>query len=498
MTHRLAFRAPLFGLSLFALGACAPTGGTGVDSGPFDGGPLPDAGGNVEPECTSNDDCSDGDLCAAVGGVVMCVPNPNPPGPGDGTICEDCPAPGECRSMVCVQPSGTGAFCEFDPECEEGVELCIAGRCTPDPRTPTSCEDDGDCYAGLTCSADNVCTCAFATDCPIGLECLDGACVPGPGGACSADSECPAATSSCEGTPVCDRGICQDPCVCAIEHPNLAGEWEMDSTLNIREALPDWLDDFLREAEGPLRFIAGDATCIDFGLPDWVESEICDLVRPLIEQYVPAWVQPVARAIADMNDVLSTWEIEETMVLEPGVVTDSYRGTHTWDRVRFLYRGMPLTGTPETIRGWRFTPSPFNASAVCGTFHIERHDVNVSISAIFAWLVDALVYFLTDMEHDSLGSALADAASGFCDALADFADDQVSYDVRDTVYDVCTGQIEAQVDAALQRLLEAQIGTSPITLRGQSEITGPNRIGVGIWDGTLLGREFSGTFNATR
>ena len=45
----------------------------------------------------------------------------------------------------------------------------------------------------------------------------------------------------------------------------------------------------------------GDAACIDFGLPMWVETEICDLVRPLIEMYVPSWAQPLFRAVADLS-----------------------------------------------------------------------------------------------------------------------------------------------------------------------------------------------------
>ena len=450
-----------------------------------------DAGPPTGPECAGDADCGAGFVCAAVDSVPRCVPDPTPPPPGDGTDCSPCPSPGECRDEICVQPTEGGAFCEFDPECGEGL-LCIAGRCTPDPRVPRPCEDDGDCYAGLTCGPEMLCVCAHTTDCPIGLICEAGACVPGPGGEpCVADDECPSGS-------VCDAGRCRDGTVCDIEHPDLAGTWAMTSELRIREALPAWLDDFLATVEGPLRFIAGDATCIDFGLPDWVEMEICDLVRPLIEDYVPAWVLPIARAIADMNDVLSTWVIDETMVLENGAVTDAYRGTHTWDRITFLYRGTPLMGTPETIRGWRFSPSPFNASAVCGTFHIERHDVNVSISAVIAWVVDALVYLLSDGAHDTLGGALAAAASGFCTALGDFADDTVDYDVRDTVISVCTSQIASLTDRALMQLLDARIGTSPITLRGQAPVTGPNSLRPGVWDGTLLGRGFSGDFSAMK
>ncbi len=101
-----------------------------------DGGPPPPMDSGPTPECLSNGECESGFLCAAVGGVPTCVPDPDPPPPGDGTDCSPCDAPGECRGGVCVQPSTSGAFCEFDDACGEGL-LCIAGRCTPDPRVPT-------------------------------------------------------------------------------------------------------------------------------------------------------------------------------------------------------------------------------------------------------------------------------------------------------------------------------------------------------------------------
>jgi len=445
------------------------------------------------PECAGDDDCGSGFVCAAVDGEPRCVPDPDPPPPGDGTDCRPCDAPGECRDGVCVQPSMSGAFCEFDPECSEG-ELCIAGRCTPDPRTPTPCAVDTDCYAGLTCGPAMTCICLFDTDCPAGLVCEDEACVPPPGSGtpCVADAECP-------GGEVCDRGSCRDGMLCDIAHPDFSGTWAMQSVLRIREALPSWLDDFLMAVAGPLRFLGGDAACFEFGLPDWVETELCDLARPYIERTFPEWTRALFRAIADLNDVLNEWHIDETMTLTPGGVTDAYRGEHTWDRLTIYYRGMPLMGTPETIRDWRFSPSPFNASAVCGTFYIDRHDVNVSIGAIIAWAVDVLVYAITEGEHDSLGSALSAASSGFCRAIADFAADNIDYSgVGDTVFSVCTSQVETLIDRALRELLDARIGTSPITLRGEAPVTGPSSLRPGTWDGTLLGSGFSGDWSAMK
>lgn len=481
-------------LSSTALSGCAVAGTTPHDGGaPAQDGGLrqPDAA-SVAPECASNDECPHGFVCAAVSGQPRCVPDPDPPPPGDGSDCRPCPAPGQCRAGACIQPSASGAFCEFDDGCPD-TELCIAGRCTPDPRIPVPCTDDAMCPIGLSCGPAGTCLCSHTTDCPIGLICLDsGLCGPGPGGdSCVADAECPAES-------VCDAGRCRPATVCDIAHPDLGGTWNMQSVLYIREALPSWLESFLATVAEPFRFLAGDATCIDFGLPTWVETEICDLVRPFVDDHLPPWSFAVFRAIADLNDVLSEWHVKERMQLTAGGVPDSYRGTHEWLSITMMHRGVPIEGTPETILDWRFSPSPFNASAVCGNFHIERHDVNVSIGSIIAWAIDMVVYEASDHRWPSVSAALTELATGFCNALADAADAAIDYDVRGTVRSVCESALASLIDTAVREILDARIGASALTLRGQAPVTGPNSLRPGTWDGTLLGREFSGEFAADR
>lgn len=464
-----------------------------ADAGtPGDGGaPLLD--GAAPAECTADgDDCPAGFVCAAVMGTPRCVPDPDRPPPGDGTDCRPCKAPGECRMGVCVQPSPSGAVCEFDGECADG-ELCIAGRCTPDPRIPVPCGEAMSCPGAFVCM-EGLCRCTATTDCPIGLECVAGACVPGPGGdACVADADCPS-------DYVCEAGRCRPRTLCDIENPDLAGTWTMVSTLRLREALPGWLDSFLEAVEEPFAFLGGTTTCIDWdGLPAWVDSAICDLVRPYVDMYLPPWSRAVFRAISDLNDVIGTWVIDETMTLRPGAVRDSYRGSHTWNRVTFMYRDMPVVGDPEDILDWRFSPSDFNASAVCGEFNIERHAIHVSVGSIVAWLVDAIIYEVSDGRWAGLREALTDVADGFCMGLAAAAEENVDYPgVGGTVMSICSDLVSAGIDAAVRAVLDARIGADAITLRGHAPIGGPNTLRGGVWDGTLLGRGFSGDFDAWR
>lgn len=487
-------------LALFALAPAVLfpvlTGCSEGDTRPArDGGVMMSLdGGAPMPECTATlDTCPTGLVCAAVMGVPRCVMDPDPPPPpppGDGTECGTCPAPGECRMGTCVQPSPTGDFCEFDDACDAG-QLCIAGRCTPDPRIPVPCTDASMCPSGFVCASGR-CACAFSADCPIGLACVGGACVPGPGGACIADADCAA-------TEVCEDGMCVDRGVCDIENPDFAGTWQMHSVLRIREALPAWLSDFLDFVAGPFRFLSGESSCmLDWGLPRFVEDAICSAAEAYVVDALPPWAGPVFGAIADLNDVLGTWDIDETMVLTPGSLRDSYRGTHTWTRVRFMYRAEMIFADSTDIVDWRFSPSAFNANAVCGIFNIERHTVNVSIGSIVAWAVDAVIYEASGHEWDGLAEALGAVVSGFCTGLADAAVGVGGESVRGTVSRLCTSTLSSLADTAIREVLEARIGASPITLRGTAPITGPRSLRPGRWNGTLLGSGFTGDFDAWR
>lgn len=491
---RLAWSGPILFLAL-ALTACAaggnePDGSVGTpDSSTFD------AGGG--PECASDEDCSRGFVCAAVDGVPTCVADPTPPPPGDGTDCSPCPAPGECRAGVCIQPSSTGDFCEFDGVCALD-ELCIAGRCTHDPRIPIPCTDSSMCPTGQECVAGE-CTCDVATDCPSGLICVAGDCTPGD--LCVADDEC-AAGEICDPIGATGTG-CRPAGPCDITMPNLSGDWTMRSRLHVRDALPEWLSDFLYAVDGPIRFLLGeDCSVIDWGLGDTIEQAVCDLILDQIA--VPDWADGVFTAILALNSVLSTWDIDEVMTLEgSGTVGvdasgDAYRGTHTWQSITFYHRGTALPpATPADLGGdWRFAPSPFNASAVCGLFHIDRHDVYVSVGGIVAWIVDTLVEEITDGAYSSLSDVLAALAGTACDTIANAAEGLYA-GIGDDVDAVCTSLLADLIDRAITELIEARLGASPITLRGDSPV-GPNTLAPGVWEGTLLGSDFPGEFCAER
>jgi len=480
----------LLSAALLLSSACAASsGGDFATARVAPGDPPADA-----TECTTDTDCPGDFVCRTFSVGPRCVlpESVTPHPPGDGTTCGECPAPGECRDSACVQPDLGGAFCEFDPECGDGM-LCIAGRCTPDPRVPHSCPDTASCDGSLVCSVDGRCVCTTTSDCPVGLVCSpDGSCVPDDPGGCIADDECPVGG-------ICDGGRCLTGDACMVVDPPLEGVWDLDTVLRLREALPGWLDTFLATVAGPFALIAGHTSTLDLGLPGWVEDLAAAALTSWADANLAPWERQLLGAIADLNDILSTWNIQETMSLVPAGVPDAYTGDHTWTEVAFTYRGAPMRGRPEDIIGWSFMPSPFDANATCGTLNIERHDVNVSIGAIIAWAVNAIVYESTDHRYASLDEALTAVTGGFCESAAAEAAAAVDFPgVESATYSWCSRTLGGLVVSAVDALNNARVGADLMTLKGHAPIVTDRLLTPGVWEGTLPGGDFTGDFTANK
>jgi hypothetical protein len=465
---------PLALALLASLAAACNVGGPVARRG-HDAGVAPWTDAGVVP-CAPTTPCPDGLVCTD----GLCIaPRPD-------ETCGPCPAPGECRMGRCIQPDPSGEICEFDDACGLGV-LCIGAHCTPDPRVPVPCGPLGECAGGLTCLGDR-CGCAFTVDCPSGTECVAGTCAST--GGCLADADC-------GGAWVCEAGVCVDRAVCEAVDPDLSGVWEMSSTLRLREALPSWLSGLLDAVEGPFRYLSGDGPCFDLGGFGFLEGAVCALVAP-VRDSLPAWARSLLGAIAELNVVLSTWHVNERMELVPTGTPDVYAGTHTWTRVRFVSRSTAIEVDPRTLFDWRFEPDPFSASASCGTLTLSRHEIDFSIGAVIVWLVNAVIEESTDGAYRDLGSAARAVTDGFCRALADAAATSVDSRLAPVVRAACDAEIGDAIDGAVRAIETARLEVSPLTLRGHATIEGPRSLRPGRWDGTLLGSDFTGDWEAWR
>ena len=440
--------------------------------------------------CMTDDDCPGDYTCEVRGTVRICIaPDIFAP------MCEDCPAPFECRDGICFMPDETGAVCEFDPECEEG-ELCIAGRCTWDPRLPRPCELDADCPSGLECSMEGSCVCDERADCPSGTYCAaDGSCRPEDGG-CIGDDECPLGT-------FCDRGMCLGEAACDVVHPDLETDpvWNVSSTYNFREALPGWLSTTLDLVAGPARFLAGDSDYPELGLPDALEiaigALINDAVRDWVDTYLPPYAQDALSAVGTINDLLSTWAVQERMRLTAQSARDSYIGSSEWVEVSFELNGEVVRGNPRDLIGWTTTPADFNARAVCGTLNIERHDVEIGIGSVIAWAIDAAVYEASDHNYRGIGDLARTFRAQFCAYINGFAETHKP-GWGDDAEMWCNTALNLLIDQMEMALQEALLRLDLVKLKGNAVIVDGSRLDPGVWEGSLLGGDFSGSWTGTR
>jgi len=170
--------------------------------------------GSAGPECTTDADCEDGEVC--VGGA--CVPGSCNDGIQNGAETDvDCGG-GECPTC----PDGGG--CQTDSDCQSGN--CVDGTCQPVPPTcsdgiQNGAETDVDCGGGTCPTCPDGGGCQTGSDCDSGV-CVDGVCQPASctdgirnGAETDVDcggGECPTCPDGggCQTDSDCESGVCVD------------------------------------------------------------------------------------------------------------------------------------------------------------------------------------------------------------------------------------------------------------------------------------------------
>ncbi|MBW1808228.1 MAG: hypothetical protein JRJ87_08540 [Deltaproteobacteria bacterium] len=119
----------------------------------------------------------------------------------------DCPEGQQCHDGQCIEPDGS---CVKNTDCAEG-QVCLDGQCT------VLCTADEDCPEGQICDG---CSCIPACqfecctdeDCSADHECIDNQCTPICEFECCADSDCPEGKECIDGacTIVCEHECCTD------------------------------------------------------------------------------------------------------------------------------------------------------------------------------------------------------------------------------------------------------------------------------------------------
>lgn len=191
--------------------------------------------GTCSAACTTNADCGGGDVCNV--GTGVCSPS------CVGNSCA-CPSDTSCNveSGVCEADVDE---CTVDADCGSD-DICNAGTC----QAPVACNSSDDCPAGQECGSDDICrvtegeACSGSNPCSSDDVCQANRCA-GPFNSCQSDNECGSGESCFSGlcgpsacaelTDSCDDIVIDPGCSC----PNSFGGRMVTTFDEIVNPLPD-------------------------------------------------------------------------------------------------------------------------------------------------------------------------------------------------------------------------------------------------------------------
>lgn len=376
--------------------------------------------------------------------VALCI------GDGEaGGACEvtgDCNAPQVCLGNVCVGPQDNAYTC--DPiegiDCLEAGETCVNGLCIA---APGACETLDDCPLGFTCDAG---TCTPSRD---GASCSD----PGPG-------------------------------------PALAGTYETDSILHLRDGLPGIVDGILDVTEDARDIINGQ---IDLGLPGAIEFIIGGIVSGIIRQYVPSYAIDIINNLATVSDMLDDMRVEGTLILEGEACDGNYRASHTWDYITVNMNGRELRTAPADLPGVENDiAEEFGARYHCGDLLLDKHRIQNTMATLVRWILDTGIEATTG--HPNVESALSSIVN--CDAVANAVANACTFcgAAYSPARGACEAAVQIGVNKVSQAIDEAAVKMSLIKLQAVIPVGTDGTLDDGIWYGSLVGGDFLGELDADR
>ncbi len=436
---------------------------------------------------------------------------------------------------IIVNATSSGGACVNSMDCGPDAPICNNGICV-EINTSGSCESNADCISPYICNTTtNQCvpptgepcnSLASANPCPPGKVCIGGYCENLPGGGCTTHDDCPfgfrCVNGVCvfDGDPecvtiedcpdpndICLMGECINPeteCIPQGTPTRLGGVWNFNSLLRLREAVHPLIGGILSAAEVLRDVILG--TWSISGIPGWLMDIIRDLVRDLINAYVPPWAQQMIIVLGDVSDIVDDMRVYHTVFLIP-MGNDEYYGTQVWDIVEFEYRGNIVSDSPQNILGFTVVPEDFTSREICNKFYIDRYRVENVVGGLVRWAIEAMVTLVTCSSSDipcyyTLEEMLQDIID--CDSIAASIEDLVwsiwadAPSVYGPVFTACNNRKASAIQAILNALDNITVSLNMLSLRGTSPIVHSGYMHPGKWFGKLAGGNFTGDFTATR
>lgn len=392
------------------------------------------------------------------------------PGNGGGDPGSDrTPEEEEEELALCIGDGEAGGTCEVTADCDSPM-VCLNNTCVGPQDPAYTCDP----IEGIDCLQS-------------GESCINGLCVAAPG-ACETLDDCPNGFT-CEAgqcTPQRDGSACADP----GPGPALAGSYEVNSVLHLRDGLPGVVDGILDVSETARDIVNGD---LDLGLPGAVEFIVGGLVAGIVRQYVPAYGIDIVNALATMSDVLDTMHVEGTLELEGEACDGNYRGRHTWNFVTFELNGFEMRVRPEDLPGVDdVLPEDFAARYHCGDLLIDKHRIQNTMGTLVRWLLDTTAQAVSG--YPTMEQALVSIVD--CQAVGQTISNAAGINVTGLAAGACQGFVTAGANKLTQMIDEAAVKMSLIKLSAVIPVSSDGTLNDGVWYGSLAGGDFLGTFSA--
>lgn len=398
--------------------------------------------------------------------------------------------------------------CSKDEDCADPFVCHLAsGQCVPpsakdtglcDPIEGQGCSDGLECVNGIC--LEPLDKCESNDDCPTGYICISGVCTPdGGSGGCTDNSQCPADT-------VCVAGICapEDACTKAHATDRLAGTWNFNSSLKVRDGLEGMMSGILSIASTLQDMLDGKFSIP--GIPSFLDSIVASLIKDVIDDYTQPWAKQLIGWLASMDDAIDEWKIQSTETFVP-VAANIYQGTSVWNTISFEYQGAFVSVNPKDVPGMgEISVTSYSARDVCGTLLIDRHKVKNKIGKIFRWAVEAILLKLACNDpqipcYQTLEEMFNDTVD--CKAFANaLATGQLS-SYASTIEAACNSQKSNIVKMLISELDDLAANLTTMSLSAKATIPDHAKtLDDGRWYGVLgftYGKgNFEGSFTAQK
>lgn len=438
-----------------------------------------------------------------------------------------------------------GAACTDSTQCPLGYNCNTSlGVCEPPPAVPpeTGCKDDTDCQPPTICDRDNgrclegtgnLCDPIEGTGCPPGEICIGNQCALLPT-SCKDNSECPPTwvcesgecvpggsageckkPDDCPVDQTCINGNCisKDACTIAnVKEDRLAGSWQFDSTLNLRDGLSTFTAAILT-VSGLMRDLI-EGTFEIKGVPSIITKYVSKYLKKLIDKHIPDWAQKMFVALGDVNDVISTMRVKST-VLMSATGNYGYVCSEKWDLIEFEYKGQQLSTAPSAVPTVGQVKIPnYVATEVCGVLFIGKHQVKNVVGGLIKWAVETVLHIASCSDSNSpcystVGQGLEQVVD--CASLGIQIDQLIKSIWSDAPDAASIVQSECQKHKSelIKKFEEALAGLTTslsfFEISGTANIPNPgqeSQLKDGIWNGSLgyelFKSNFKGSFTAVR